>query len=302
MSETISGHLDMAVSDTDPRVTVRLNGMTGHVTAGGGGLDGYLFVRASDDRERVRLDGLEGRIYAGGCGSAARVFLRRTDHVGGRTVDRLAIDLDAAGANVRAGGNNQDGDLLLFPQSATDIGVDSQASIWLDSGRANAALGGNGRDGDILLFPRTATIAIDESAHASIWLNGDEGNIHLLGGLMPKGFLGTDRQLPGFSIDEGATAAFQGSARYGSIEFTHEHPEASGDREKLRNIWIFHPLLHENSIVFLTPHAGAPCAHAIGNMERRHDITGGTGRFIDVTLLRKLNPGTRVRIVYWIMN
>jgi len=37
-------------------------------------------------------------------------------------------------------------------------------------------------------------------------------------------------------------------------------------------------------------------------MERRHEITGGIGRFIKFLLEHKLAPGTRMRLVYWIFN
>jgi len=214
---------------------------------------------------------------------------------------RVTISLSGARGNIRVGGSGTDGDLLLFPEVA-DLNVDPGATIWLASGHGNLALGGNGTDGDILLFPAMATNSTTETAEASIWLDADPGHIRLKGGLMPKEGPVVDRQLPGFSVEEGATAAFQGSARFGVIDFTHKHPAAVGDREKLREIWIFNPLLHANSIALVTAHAGASVTHMIGNMESRHEITGGIGRFIKLSLERKLAPGTRMRLVYWILN
>jgi hypothetical protein len=302
MAETVSEQLDVTISDADHRVTVRLNGTRGQITAGGEGLNGYVFLRAEDNQERVRLDGRAGSLYAGGQGSAGRLFLRRSVIEGGRSVDRVVMSLDASRGNIRVGGNGTDGDLLLFPEAARDINEEQHATIWLDSGHGNIGVGGNGTDGDILLFPASATISTTASAHANIWLDADPGSIRLKGGLIPKDDPMVDRQLPGFSVDQGATAAFQGSERFGVVDFTHEHPEASGDREKLHQIWIFNPLLHANSIVLVTPHTYAPVVHTIGNMERRHGITGGIGRFIDLSLIRKLAPGTHIRIVYWILN
>jgi hypothetical protein len=213
----------------------------------------------------------------------------------------VTMRLSGARGNIRVGGSGTDGDLLLFPEAA-DLNEDRDATIWLDSGHGNLALGGGGTDGDILLFPAASTISTTETAEASIWLDADPGHIRLKGGLMPMEGPAADRQLTGFSVDEGATAAFQGSARFGVVNFTHEHPAAAGDREKLREIWIFNPLLHANSIVLVTAHAGAPVTHMIGNMESRHGITGGIGRYIKLSLERKLAPGTRMRLVYWILN
>lgn len=301
MAEIVSERLDVTVSDADARVRMRLDATRGQITGGGEGADGYLFLRAEGNQERVRLDGRAGTVYAGGQGSAGRVFLRRTETEAGRSVDRVGLSLDAHNGNIRAGGNNSDGDLLLFPGAATDITVDRQASIWLDAGSGNIAVGGNGRDGDILLFPAEATISPTETAGASIWLDADPGNIQLAGALIPKAGPAADSQLPGFSIDEGCTAAFQGSHRFGVIDFTHES-DSGGERGKLNEIWVFNPTLHANSIVLVTPHTAAPVATMVSHMERRHSITGGVGRFIDLHLIRKVASGTPVRIVYWILN
>jgi hypothetical protein len=300
MVEIVNERLDVTASDTDPRVRIRLDGARSQIIGGGEGRDGYLFLRAAGNEERVRLDGMAGSIYAGGQGSDGRVFLRRTERVAGRLVERVAMSLDSSNGNIRAGGNNTDGDILLFPGTARDITVDRQSTIWLNSNNGNIRAGGNNTDGDILLFPRAATdITVD--GQASIWLDADPGSIQLAGGLLPKGGPAVDSQLPGFSNDEGTTAAFQGSQRFGVIDYTHES-DSGGERAKLREVWIFNPVLHANSIVLVTPHTNAPVAHMVSNMERRHDITGGIGLFIDLHLIQKLAPGTHVRLVYWILN
>ena len=294
MVEIVNERLDVTASDTDPRVRVRLDGSRGQIIGGGEGIDGYLFLRAEGNQERIRLDGRAGSVYAGGQGSAGRLFLRRTATEAGRSVDHVAMSFDASNGNIRVGGNHTDGDLLLFPDGARDISVDNQSTIWLDSGHGNIAVGGNETDGDILLFPSGAPISTTETAGANIWLDGGPGNIQLAGALMPKSGPVADSPMPGFSVDEGCTAAFQGSQRFGVIDFTHES-DSGGERGKLREIWIFNPVLHANSIVLVTPHTAAPVAHMVSTMERRHGITGGIGRFIDLHLIQKLAPGTHVR-------
>ncbi len=62
--------------------------------------------------------------------------------------------------------------------------------------------------------------------------------------------------MPGFSVDEGCTAAFQGSQRFGVIDFTHKSA-SGGEWGKFREILIFNPVLHANSIVLVTPHTAA---------------------------------------------
>src|SRR5512137_361779 len=123
MVEIVSERLDVTVTDADPRVRIRLDGAHSQIIGGGEGLDGYLFLRGAGNQERVRLDGRGGSIYAGGQGSAGRLFLRRTESVAGHSVERVAMSLDSSNGNIRVGGNHTDGDLLLFPEAATDINV-----------------------------------------------------------------------------------------------------------------------------------------------------------------------------------
>lgn len=332
--------VNVTISDSDSRVTARLNGARGHISAGGNERDGYLFLRGADGRERVRLDGRSGNAYLGGNGSSGDLFLRRTVREHGREVERVIMRFRTSRGNVRIGGSGSDGDLLLFPENAPDIEETENATIWLDSGHgniaaggngkdgdlllfpesaristtsdsaatislnarhANIAAGGNGSDGDILLFPRTAAMTTTDTDDASLHLDGDTGNIHLQGGIFPKTRPSTDEDLRGYSINEGATHHFQGSQRYGSIEFTHSHPDASGDREKLMLVRIFNPLLHGNAIVFVTPHTPTPCTHYIGHLSREA-VVPGSGHFIGLRFNPKQQPGTRIRIVYWIMN
>jgi hypothetical protein len=289
--------VDVLVSETDRRTTVSLNGSRGTATVGGEGHDGYLFVRDENGREHLRLDGRAGSILAGGDGASGRIFLRSTVSAS----DQVRMSLDGSTGNIRAGGNGCDGDLLLFPDDANDIQQTDDATVWLDSRYGNLALGGNERDGDVLLFPRGATISSTDTAQANLWLDGEHGDIRLSGGLIPMTEPSPDRAMPEYSTNEGAVSSFEGTSRFGVIEFVHEHPAAAGDREKLRNIHVFHPLLHDNSIVHATSHAGGACVPTI-SYNSRPDASGGEGRFIDFHLVRKLAPGNRVRLIYWIMN
>jgi len=292
----IPERVDITMSDTDDRAPIRLLGARGQAHVGGEGQDGYVFVLDAGGRHHVRLDGRGGGIYAGGAGADGRLFLRRT--VEGE--DRVTMRLDGARGNIRAGGSGCDGDLLLFPEEVPDIGRDEAATIWLDSRYGNIALGGNGKDGDLLVLPATAPMSTTADANASIWLNGDPGDIHLRGGLKPRGHPVAATDQRGYSTDEGAVATFLGSARYGVVAFTHEHPEASGDREKLRNIRIYCSLLNENSIVHATSHAGGPCVPQVYHLSG--DATDRSGWCIDLHMIEKVRPGRNVRIVYWIMN
>ena len=292
---------DITVSETDDRTTINLLGSRGQVLVGGEALDGYVFVRDEDGREHVRLDGRAGSVYAGGDGASGRIFLRKTIRSGSGESDRVTMRFDGDRGNIRAGGSGCDGDLLLFPEDVSDIQADAEATIWLDSRYGNMALGGNGRDGDLLVFPRDATISTTRSAAANLWLDGDRGDLHLTGGLKPKGGPERARTLPEYSTDEGAVSSFESDERFGLVEFRHEHRPAPGDREKLRNIHIFNPLLHENTIVHVTSHAGGPCVPCISYLSRP-DVSGGSGRFIDLHMIHKLPPGNDVRILYWIMN
>ncbi len=297
----IDERADVTVSETDHRVSISLLGSRGQALIGGDGLDGYVFVRDDDGREHVRLDGRAGNVYVGGEGSAGLLFLRRTIGSGAGARDRVTMRFDGGRGNIRAGGSNCDGDLLLFPGNVSDIQVDSDATIWLDSGYGNMALGGNGCDGDILLFPRDATISTTQPRDANLWLDGDSGDVRLTGGLKPKEGPESARWAGGYSTDEGAVSSFDSEGRFGVIEYTHEHPAARGDREKLRNVQVFNPLLHENSIVHAVSHTSWPCVPSV-SYYARPDASDRSGRFINLHMIRKVPPGTEVRIVYWIMN
>jgi hypothetical protein len=212
---------------------------------------------------------------------------------------RVRIVLNGGNGNIIAGGNGADGDLVL--RSGDEPPVDR---IHLNADKANMWIGGNNADGDIVIFPRGALNRGEGSDvnESTIHLDGDTGNLNLKGSINLTGPVAVDELLPGFSTDEGAVSAFQGSQKSGVVEFTHSHPHTGTDREKLREVWIFNPKLTSNSIVLLTAHAGGHCVPAVYNMTTRHDITGGIGRFISAAFIHKVSVGNRVKIRYFIIN
>jgi len=218
----------------------------------------------------------------------------------------VLITLNGDSGNITAGAREADGDLVLRAATRPPGGsVRVVDRMHFNAGKGNIWLGGNGADGDIVIFPRDATNRGENSSvnEATIHLDGDRGDVRLAGGLKSKD--GPERVSPVErfirSSDEGAKWAGQSDQRFGLIEFTHEHEPAPGDREKLRSIWVFNPLLHANSIVLTTSHAGGPCVPTISRY-RGANAPGGCDRFIDIHMVRMLPPGNDVRILYWIMN
>lgn len=118
-----------------------------------------LTIRDNMARNRIFLDGANGNIWMGGNGSDGDILLFPPDatsydtpkavihlDAGGsslviRTADaKNRINLDGANGNIWLGGNGADGDLVIFPSSATNTTGTDQASIHLD-----------GNAGDIIL-------------------------------------------------------------------------------------------------------------------------------------------------------
>jgi hypothetical protein len=208
----------------------------------------------------------------------------------------VRITLNGDSGNITAGHRGADGDLVLRSGDANPSN-----RIHLDAGKGNIWVGGSDADGDIVLFPREASHR-ESVAEATMHLDGDTGNINLRGGLVPMGRPHRDEFLGGYSINEGASSHFQGAQRYGVIEFTHTHDRAPGDRMKLREVRIFNPMLHANSIVLVTPHTGTPCTHSVGRLSRPLSHTPGQGRYIALHMTPKVMPRRTIRVVYWIMN
>ena len=233
----------------------------------------------------------------------------------------VKVTLNGNDGDVFAGGNGKDGDLALFRRDVANPSRHNQATILLtggngdiflrnsdgvnrihlDGAHADMWIGGSGRNGDIVLFPESAA-DIQHPERATLRLNGGQGDLELKGNIKFIAPVALDEQLPGWSVDEGTTAAFQGSQRSGLVDFTHTHAEAAGDREKLLDVWIFNPELTENSLVLLTCHSGAPCSYMVSELTHRHGICGGIGHFIHVRFGWKIAPDTRVKVKYYVLN
>lgn len=91
------------------------------------------------------------------------------------TGGQVRLRLDGPGGNIWAGGNGQDGDLVMFRSNGDNTTL-SQATIHLDGNGGNIWAGGKGSDGDLVLFPSSAT-DINDLDQASIHLDGNGGNI-----------------------------------------------------------------------------------------------------------------------------
>lgn len=213
----------------------------------------------------------------------------------------VRITLNGDTGNITSGNRGADGDLVLRGVEQSSSGPRVVNRIHLDAEKGNVWIGGSGADGDIVIFPQNAAHR-EDVADSTIHLDGDVGAIKLKGGIIPYGSPARCEYLGQYSVDQGATRHFQGFQRFGFLEFTHTHDPAPHDREKLMEIRIFNQLLHDNSIVFVTPHTSTPCMSTVGKFDRPLSHTQGEGHYIGIFMTPKVPPGRRLRIVYWIMN
>lgn len=195
---------------------IYLNGAQAEVIVGGNVNAGSLRVKSSDAKDRIFLDGVNCNILMGGNGSDGDILLfapsatnfdtpKAVIHLdaGGSAITvrdgnaKVRILLDGVNANLLMGGNGSEGDILLFPPSATNFdsaksvihldagnsniivrSSDAKNRIHLDGGNGNIWLGGNGADGDLVIFPSTATDT-GGTGQATIHLDGNAGDIIL---------------------------------------------------------------------------------------------------------------------------
>lgn len=127
------------------QTTIRIQAENGNINAGGGGADGDLLLRGPDGSLRVHLS-------AGG----QRMEIREPS---GEITAMMGGD-----ANIRAGSNGRSGNLFLYPQQASDIFNNAQASIVLNAENGNASLGGSAGDGDVLLRDTSGATRVHLSA------------------------------------------------------------------------------------------------------------------------------------------
>lgn len=188
MSEAFEGTVTVAKAGTN-QVTVRLDSSVGNITLGGNGVDGDLLLKDSAGVTLMSLGaeegnlkisnaagdviielGRNGNLVAGGGGRDGDLVLRKTDGVD-------SIHMDGAQGNLFMGAKGVDGDIFLFPGSASSFDID-QATIHLNGEEGNLRLGGNGRDGDIAIYPPSKSNS-DGFDQASIHLDGAAGDITL---------------------------------------------------------------------------------------------------------------------------
>ena len=134
--------------------------------------DGKIEVRnTSGTNVGITLNGDTGNITAGHAGADGDLVLRSGD-----TNPANRIHLDADKALISAGGRGKDGHLTL-----RSGGENPRDRIRLDAGKGNIWVGGNDEDGDIVIFPKDAATHRENIAEATIHLDGDAGDIKLMG-------------------------------------------------------------------------------------------------------------------------
>ena len=139
------------------------------------GKDGVIYLNNDAGAEVLRLlpDAQDTH------GSGLRLIMSRQT-LSGKTERTILINGDAA--NIRLGGGGADGDILLFPGSATNTDDNSQATIHLDGDGGNLWLGGNETDGDIVLKNTDGKHRIRlDGGEGNLWLggNGTDGDLVL---------------------------------------------------------------------------------------------------------------------------
>ncbi|MEM1207486.1 MAG: hypothetical protein AAGN66_29895, partial [Acidobacteriota bacterium] len=191
--------------------SVRIDGGSGAIRAGGDGVNGQILVRASSFDARVRLDAATGSAHVGGNGNSGEVHVYPSsgdNETSGQAVIRLAAStgsMTAGGAgvggelylrdgdgsnrvrlmssdgNVHVGGNGEDGDVLLYPSAGNNFTA-SQAAIHLNAAQGEVVAGGGGIFGDVYLRNGDGENRIRLRSHtatAHIGGNGEEGNLYL---------------------------------------------------------------------------------------------------------------------------
>lgn len=125
----------------------------------------------------ITLDGDTGDVVAGGNGQDGDIIVRTT---GG--VERIRLDGQAGSIKARSavqvevfGVNGDTGEVILRGVNVPGPGA---PRIRLEPGGANVWVGGNGQDGDIILF-RSAENATDDQTKATIQLGGSSGDLAL---------------------------------------------------------------------------------------------------------------------------
>jgi len=128
--------------------TVRLDAASGDMNLGGNLTNGDVFLRDGDGRTRARMSAAGQRLEV-------------------MNEDGEIIGMIGGAGNIRAGTNGESGDLFLYPDTATNI---------FDNGQATISMSGN--TGDIVL--RNADFAEDFNIAAAEKLTAKAGDVMVL--------------------------------------------------------------------------------------------------------------------------
>jgi hypothetical protein len=151
-----------------------------------------LFTMSDNEQnQRIFLNGTDGNLFM------------RAKKKPGQLIGDVVMVLDGDDGNLRLGGGNTDGDLVLLPVGANNRkseafeeaaihlnaeaklfvmrGANNQDSVRINAGQANIWIGGNDMDGDVVIYPSTVSngAPLDMS---SIHLSGDDSVISIRSG------------------------------------------------------------------------------------------------------------------------
>ena len=127
-------------------------------------IQGDLIIKDQQGKVRIRLDSQTGNVFI-------------HDAQG-----NLIFLWDASGNNLRFGGHNQDGDLVLFPHHTDDINKTNEATLHFNADEGTILLGGNQANGRVICKDKAGNqnIFLDGAAgSAVIGANGQDGEVLL---------------------------------------------------------------------------------------------------------------------------
>lgn len=133
-------------------------------------------TESSQDNATFYFDGDRGNLWIGGNDRDGDLVIFPGNASDNHDTSAATFHLDGNGGNLWIGGNGRDGDLAIFPSDAGNNHDTSAATFHFDGNGGNLWIGGNGRDADILLFPSSVTNnhTVDQ---ATIHLDANTGEI-----------------------------------------------------------------------------------------------------------------------------
>ncbi len=158
------------------------------------------------------------------------------------TANQVTITLDGDSADIAAGGNGQDGVLVLRDKAGKEYArvtgfslggqivlsnPAGQQRVFLGAASANLVLGGNGTDGDISLMPASAQVGVvGQVPKATVKLDGRGGVILVM-----------NDGRPWIRIGSGANVWLGGNGEHGDLMLFHENENDTSDYTKAR-VWL----------------------------------------------------------------